>query len=620
MENGTSEPTQARVFVRVRPFSAAEAKVCPEDSPVPRETILWDDNRRLTVLDAANNFHPRRNGHFDVEKVLWSFVDEERPSTVVHMQKDVYDAMVAPALPRIVDGLNTAFCFMGSTGSGRAYSLYGEDVDSIHCGVLPRFVQEIFTAFKREKRENSTVVCFVEAIDVLPNDTYVDLLAKKRKSQSSGSSDFKIVQDPIEGTRLQGVTRVEAAKAADVMPILRQLSRGVSKRNACHTVMLRLVETFEFTDPEQADQVVTKSRRASVLFALLRNMPSAFHRCIDVAIERDSGENPMAKVPTRDTAFTKLFPDLLQHGFYLNFLCCVSPFYEHAREAMQTLTMATKLVKIKCHPRPVQDEALTEMRNLAAEVKNLKSEMMKQSESTQIVQHELNMRELALMKQETSHQQSLQRLRVVLDQLAMAKLAIKINISRTRMHRAMHKKLVTATNRTLEQAQTQKKEAELALKAREKEVVEINKRIKLLEGQLEKEKAETAAHEAAIEERQKRVEEMKEMRLFIAASNEERITILKKKALAETQASSASEQNEKEVEEVEEALKKASQRCAIIEPAFTLVQEEENKNNVKELEAEVQKLEKAISAIEAEIRLLRLQAEKKKAGCACTLM
>ncbi|RHW68241.1 kinesin-like protein [Trypanosoma brucei equiperdum] len=79
-----------------------------------------------------------------------------------------------------------------------------------------------------------------------------------------------------------------------MLNIVRQLSQVVPKRNSCHTVTLRIVESFQFTDPEQG-QAVTMSRRVNVLFALLRNMPLGFQRCVDIAVERDSGENPWGR-------------------------------------------------------------------------------------------------------------------------------------------------------------------------------------------------------------------------------------------------------------------------------------------------------------------------------------
>lgn len=66
--------------------------------------------------------------------------------------------------------------------------------------------------------------------------------------------------------------------------VLMQLMRVVNKRNTTHTVKLLFTETFEFDDPENVDQPIRKSRRVRVLFVLLRSMPSAFQRCIDVAV------------------------------------------------------------------------------------------------------------------------------------------------------------------------------------------------------------------------------------------------------------------------------------------------------------------------------------------------
>ncbi|SCU67113.1 kinesin-like protein, putative [Trypanosoma equiperdum] len=609
----------ARVVVRVRPFTDEEAKVCPEDSPVPREIVVWDGNRTLTVLDATNEFLPRKNGKFEVQKVMWSFVDDYQPSAVVHKQKDVYDAIMKPAIGRILDGQNTAFCVMGGAGSGRVYSLYGNSVDGLEGGILPRFTDEILAAFKREKREDSTVKCQVEAIDV-SNETYVDLLSPKRKPGANAQQEYKLVLDPVEGTKLQGVTRVDVQKPADMLNIVRQLSQVVPKRNSCHTVTLRIVESFQFTDPEQG-QAVTMSRRVNVLFALLRNMPLGFQRCVDIAVERDSGENPLGKVPTRDTAFTKLFPDLLQHGYHLNFLCCVSPFYEHVRETMQTLTVATKLSKLKCSPKRSQDEALVQLRTLAAEVKNLKSEMVKQSESTKIVQNELNARELALMKQEAAHHECRNKLLASSERLSIARTAFKLNVIRTTVHRKKFQDSVSKLRRALADVEVEKDKADANMVAASRETGEIEKRILHTNRQIKTQEEVNAVCEEKVQKRVDGETKLKKILAFLNASPEERLRLIEMDVEAKEQGRAEEEQLEKEMAKITKELEEMEARCRAIEKEFESVHQKEGVTREKvDLKARLSSMEKDIAGKEEENRQLRIQAETKSSGCQCVTM
>ncbi|RNF06586.1 putative kinesin-like protein [Trypanosoma rangeli] len=620
MEDPNRKPTKAHVCVRVRPFTEAEANVCPEDSPVPREVVVWDCHRSLTVLDAANGFVPRKNGQFDIDNVLWSFRDEERPKMVLHTQKDVYSAVVAPMIPQILDGYNTAFCVAGATGGGRVYSLYGDDVDGLNRGILPRFAENIFNAFKREKHENIKINCEIEAVDVSPNETYVDLLAQRRRTcPTTAVEELKLVHDATEGIKLQGVTRVEVGKAADVLSVLRQLSRVVPKRSGCHTVHFRFVETFDFADPEQQEQVVSKSRRISVLFVLLRNMPAAFHRCIDVAVEHDSGENPLAKVPVRETAFTKLYPDLFQQGYNLSFLCCVSPFYEHARESVQTLVLATKFMKLKCRPRLMHDEALMELRNLSEEVKNLKTEVVKQMESTQIVQQELNLREVELMKQEAAHHGAERALRKAEEAIALARHAIVLNRYRTERQKKNFEHEHNTKMKRLSAARAEKEEMDKSLEEEMKRKQQLEEVKKTWERKVEARAEKNAAFDARLKADEAKEKQMERMQKFIAASQEERRRILAEETKEKFLNGAAAHANELTL--LREAQNKADGRCHALEKDYAVVSAAE-KGTVEnaEVQKENARLKKEIVDVEAEIVHLQAEIGKRQPGCQCVFM
>lgn len=621
LDEEARKPVKSNVFVRVRPFSDAEAMVCPEDSPVPREIITWDGVYSLTVLDAANGFHPRRNGKFDVSNVLWSFRDEEKPKVVVHTQQDVYTAVITPMIPHIINGYSTAFCVAGGPGSGRLYTLYGDNVNGINRGLMPRFVENIFNAFKRQKRENTVFSCEIEAIEISPTDTYTDLLLQKRRGVPLPTEELRIVHDQLEGVRLQGATRLPVKTSSDAIGVLQQIARVVPKHNRCHTVCFHFVETFRFADPDDPERTVTKSRYIKVLFVLLRNTPAAFQRCIDVAVEHDSGENPMAKVPTRETALTRLYPELLQQGYNLSFVCCVSPFYEHVRETMATLTLATKFMKLKCKPKLLEDEALNELRNLSEEVKCLKSEVVKQAESTEIVQKELNVREMELMKREAIYKDCKSKLAKREEAAKMAISALKLNRLRTRWHRknfddqCRKKAALMAAMR--EKIKIEEKSAVDVLAALE----EKNRRINDLELQIKDRKNKNLIYESNIKEWENKKEKLEKMKNFIAALPEERIHLLNAEQAAKTRQLIADNNMKAELLNFEEIRDKAYARCRELskdyEAAYAASQGTRDKI---QLMSDVERLTKEIEQVEANIKCLESDLNNRKGGCHCSLM
>lgn len=306
-------------------------------------------------------------------------------------------------------------------------------------GIFFRFCEDLLDAFSKSFHENSAQLSVEVEVVEIANEQYNDLLNAQAHPNTSGAArsngamssmhhhprsasvasrpqlpasasdvePIKVVMDPIEGARLSGVTRATVVDAEQLEQVVRLALRQLKKRKSTHYIHLRFTETFQFSDSEREGHSITKARRINVLFSVLCSPPPSFHRCIDVAIERDTGENVNAMVPYRDSAFAKLYADVFMHGYHLTFVNCVSPFYEHVKDAIATIPFALKVRKLRCNPKLTHDERLVELRRLADEVKGLRTEVTKQNESMVVVQQELDRREHEILRKETIHQEQL---------------------------------------------------------------------------------------------------------------------------------------------------------------------------------------------------------------------
>lgn len=605
-----------RSFVHVRPFTGDEVTICPEDSPVPREVLSWNGSDTITVLDPQNGFAPRRNGTFGGLSVLWSVKDDEAKK-IVSTPKDVYEKVVVPTIPTIVDGYNVAFMIAGAAGSGRVYTLYGEDVDGPNRGILPRFTEDIFDAFARQMNEDSVLSAEVEAVDI-SGETYVDCLAVRRM-RNGLSSDPELKIAP--GGRLQGCTSVELKGSEDARAIIKQLARSVGNRNTTHTVMFRFTETFRFDDPANFGQPVLKSRRVRVLFVLLRNTPPALQRCVDVAVERDSGENPLAKVPTRETALTKLFPELLQQGYYLNVISCISPYYEHAREDFNTLQFSLKCKRLVGNPLLNQDESLMDMRRLADEVKGLKLQARKQSQAMQVVQNEMNAREVELMKQEADHNKATKSIQSVQIELKLATIGRNMEAERTRVFRKETDSALKKQRKAMLATQNNATEKDAARMKLLQDTDDIKARVASIEEKVRKQQANTQIYRDRLEKYQAEKDEVELQEAFNFATPDEQERILSEKLSASC---IDARKNIHLVEQEIAALKMPTPRDVPIQALqadYDRAYEEAMPIREKqELLREIAELEMNIAAAEAETRRLQGEMDQKKAACACVVM
>ncbi|CCW63841.1 unnamed protein product [Phytomonas sp. EM1] len=613
--------TPCASFVRVRPFNEREARICPEGYSIPREVITWDGKDVLTLLDPQEDFAPRRNSTFHGMNVLWSFKDEESampPCT----QADIYNRVVAPAIPGILEGYNAAFIVAGASNSGRLYTLYGDNPDGPNRGLLPRFAETIFEAFEKQSHEDSVLSLRMECIDIV-GESYVDLLAVPRGRTNAppfgGGEDLKVVQ-AAEGARLHGATEAELRGPTDFRALLRQIHRGVVGRNHTHTVSLRFTETFRFDDPDNFGQPVNKSRHVHVVFALLRNMPPAFQRCIDVAVEHDSGENPLAKVPVRETAFTRLYPFVLQQGYHLHVISCVSPYYEHVRENLNALLFAVKVKSLVGKPKLHQDEQLLEMRLLADEVKDLKVTVRQQNEATQIVQKELNARELELMRQEAMYNEANSALKQ--QQVKLRLVAIARNFEATRSKYALEKmrQQFKQKLRELESSQGKHQNGIDSSDDLMQAIDDCKIRTEALELKIRKQTENIKVYESRIDKYNAEKEELAYLEKFNASTPEAQA-----KSLVEHSAEHKAALEEIRKLQKEEAAIRASdnsdERMKAFQKEYDLVYAAEKPTRDKEaLLKQIETLENETALADTEIMQLQAEIEQSKSKCNCAVM
>ncbi|KAG5490670.1 hypothetical protein JKF63_00792 [Porcisia hertigi] len=618
--------SSCRSFVRVRPFTPAEARVCPEGSAIPRGILEWNGDNIISVLDPQNGFEVRHNAIFPVGEVLWSYQEpgdvtsKSATKQKVATQQVVYNRVVAPMIPAIVEGYSTAFCVAGASSSGCFYTLYGDEAEGASRGILPRFAEDILSHFKESAEANCTLSVEVEAVDI-SGETYVDLLAAGQRGDTNkaAAGPLKLQMTPT-GPRLMGAHSVDVEKTQELLQIIQQLHHIVAKRNCTHTVSLRFTETFEFEDPENPDQSVCKSRHVHVLFVLLRNMPSAFQRCVDVAVEHDSGENPLAKVPVRETAFTKLYPSLLQQGFHLNIISCLNPYYEAMRDDLNTLQFSVKVMNLKGAPQLFHDESFVEMRRLADEVKDLRVEERKTHEATSVVQQELNAREVELMKQEAKYNKAAKlavekQRRVKLATIGRNMEAERSNRVRKEMNRELNTK--RAEIKSFQESQTAC-EAETMQLMRDADDAKV--RADAMEAKLHKQQQNTAVYEKRLNEYKEEDLRTKRIEAFnIASPDEQRVLLISESE--EKQKADAEVQRIEAERSVAKTLDTINERIRVIQADYDIAYKAAAPSREKqELEEEIARYEKEMADAEQEMRRMQNELDTRQPQCQCALM
>ena len=147
-----------RVICRVRPFLDIETKI-GEDVDV---TSFPSDEDIMIQRDV-------------VTKTRYEYDRVFTPSSV---QEEIFKE-VQPLCISVLDGYNICIFAYGQTGSGKTYTMQGSDAISMHWGVSPRAVYEIFRLINqmKDKWEYTVQFCMLE----IYNETIRDLLISSDK-------------------------------------------------------------------------------------------------------------------------------------------------------------------------------------------------------------------------------------------------------------------------------------------------------------------------------------------------------------------------------------------------------------------------------------------------------
>ena len=255
-------PPRVRVGVRVRPSSS-----------FAQGNLFLDQERggvRL-VLPPAPGGEVVNNAVRE-----WSFTaDAVLPNA---SQEDVYEQLVSEAVEGVLEGRSACVLAYGQTGSGKSFTMLGDGRAHRNRGVAPRALAQVMAGVAaRPEAEFSVTISqcevYMDAVhDLLARSAHVaglaaPLLARFRLDVSGGggggeglpvarapgdalAADLSIIDDPLEGVRVRGLSQVPIASEEEALGALfagerarvtasHALNRASSRGHSILTLTLR---------------------------------------------------------------------------------------------------------------------------------------------------------------------------------------------------------------------------------------------------------------------------------------------------------------------------------------------------------------------------------------------
>ncbi|KAI7872054.1 P-loop containing nucleoside triphosphate hydrolase protein [Spinellus fusiger] len=403
--------SSVRVAVRVRPLAEQE-------NQTNTKTIEFSVNQSQLIIDQQNAF---------------TFDYVYPPSAD---QDQVYSTCVLPLLNTFMKGYNATILAYGQTGSGKTYSMGTSattHTDSIHNGIVPRFINSLFESVESMRSADHSCQIFVSFLE-LHNEDIVDLLSStKREGLNCTIREDSNGQICWTGVREESVNSPEELqnflqKGSMARKIaFTDMNSASSRSHAIFSVILKQTiysggdRAKNSTLPGPKDTIVAKKLVSKFHFVDLAGSErlkrtNAIGDRAKEGISINAGLSALGNVisalgdasrrashvPYRDSKLTRLLQDSLGGNSQTLMLACVSPLEVNLLETQNTLKYANRARNIR--NKVIVNQQLDQDIGLKQQVIQLKDELKSTNEFLAAVNDEMD----SLKLQVTTLQQALQ--------------------------------------------------------------------------------------------------------------------------------------------------------------------------------------------------------------------
>ncbi|CAI5476682.1 unnamed protein product [Closterium sp. Yama58-4] len=384
-----SKQRSLQVVVRVRPLSNRDLGRSRHD------IVRVLDDKTVVVLDPdVDKQYLDKIQHRTKEK-HFSF---DRAFSGVSSNVEVYTPTVQPMIQGLTEGLNATVFAYGATGSGKTWTMVGNDEDP---GLMVLGFNDIFNLV------NGMQVNPGESVDIscsyleIYNEIIYDLLV-----ESSGSLELR--EDPGQGVSVAGLKRIKVQSAGKILDLLRQgnlrrktestdanltssrshavlqidVKRVVSSRSAERVMGAKLC-LVDLAGSERASETNNMGQQlrdgANINKSLL-----ALSNCINALCQQQ--KRGVGYVPYRNSKLTRLLKDGLSGNSRTTMVATICPAADQYHHIINTLKYADRAKEIKTrirtNVRTVDSQSgdyLRMIEKLQEEVSMLKGQLAEQA-------------------------------------------------------------------------------------------------------------------------------------------------------------------------------------------------------------------------------------------------
>ena len=371
-----------RVYIRFRPFNIIENELL--STGVGWETPEYNDNEVVTIKTKNDN----NNGpSFKFDKVFKS----DTP------QIEIYNNVGKEIIKDIIDGYNGTIFAYGQSGSGKTFTMYGNDIeDEDNKGLIPRIVNDIFEYV--ETCDENVHFKFKLSVLQIYKEIIYDLLTGEKNLQIkentirgiyvdglsevylSSVDDFLNYAELAEKNRKVGETRLNQQSSRSHSIMILEVTQKLKKENLVKKGILNLVDlagSEKVSKTGAVGETLEEAKKINLSLSALGNVIHAL-----------TSNNEY--IPYRDSKLTRILQESLGGNYKTSLIVACSPHSYNLEETITSLQFAQRAKTIKNKAKINIKYSYQELQQMVdklkkkLEIANLKISQLKNGEKIEL--------------------------------------------------------------------------------------------------------------------------------------------------------------------------------------------------------------------------------------------
>nr|XP_039270728.1 kinesin-like protein KIF1B isoform X1 [Styela clava] len=379
--------SSVKVAVRVRPFNSREKS--------RNAKCIIEMNEATTIIR-----NPRQPGDnpksFNYDHSYWSFGKQSEEN--FSSQQKVYDDLGREMLQHAFNGYNVCIFAYGQTGAGKSYTMMGKQDGGDQAGIIPQLCEELFCRVSGHEEQSLKFSVEVSYMEIYC-ERVRDLLNPKN------NKNLRVREHPLLGPYVEDLSKLAVQSFSDISNLMDEgnKARTVAATNmnatssrshgvfniiftqkktdsltSLETEKVSKISLVDLAGSERAESTGAKGKRLKEGANINKSL-TTLGKVISALAEQDIGvicgkskKKRGEYVPYRDSVLTWLLKENLGGNSKTAMIAAVSPADINYDESLSTLRYADRAKQIKCNAVVNEDPNAKLIRELKAEIEQLK--------------------------------------------------------------------------------------------------------------------------------------------------------------------------------------------------------------------------------------------------------